>query len=638
MRLLSSLFTLAVCAVLGASAHAATFTVTSTANTDGSTCGTTCTLRQAINAANANADADTITFDPAVFATKQTIYLSQLPTVTHSLTLIGSAAGVTLTNPNADVVFVSSGIINVVNLTFANNGKGLGIQNDGATLLISGCTFANNFDAVYFNGGTTTLRNTTFFGNTTAIYARTNYSFDSCTLTGNNVVIGQVGGTLTAKNSIIAGNSTNVATNGGMFSDGGHNITSGTAAAAGLQVDSSSNPVLADNGGPTPTVALVAGGAAVNTGSTTLTTDQRGRLRSTSPDIGAFEVINAPLVVSVSPQGASDKVGAKRTFTLVMSDDNGAGDIREMWLLINRQLDWMDGATLIYRPGTSSPTNGQLFLRKGDAFLPPITIGAGATSSAVLDNGVVRVAATDVTVSVSGNAITLTLPLTLRDGLVGQNGLFARVQDTVGAVDPAAQAGDSGFVREGTYTVTPQFSGATNNAPTLSNLSPGVTATTLNSSGLAPVPQNFGFFVQDADGIGDIDSVWFLANKTRGWAHSATFVYYPRTRRLLLRSDDGNSFLGGGKIGSPGIIENSQVKVDLSKVKLTISNDGKSLGLTLPLQAKTGLIGTNGIWLRVQDTHSTTSTDGDDLGFVRKGNWNIKTNTTRDSQPSSGNS
>ncbi len=346
----------------------------------------------------------------------------------------------------------------------------------------------------------------------------------------------------------------------------------------------------------------------------------------------------APTVDSVSPQGASDAVGAKRTFTLTMSDANGAKDIREMWLLINTQLDWSAGATLIYRPSASSPTNGQLFLRRGDDFLPPITIGTGASSSDVLDNGAVRVVATDVSVSASGNSITLTLPLTIRDGLVGSNLLFARAQDSDGATDPASLTGEFGFVREGSYTVTPQFTGGINSAPTLSKLTPGATYTTLNGSGVAPSVQTFGFFAQDTNGIGDIESLWFLAGPILDWGHSATFVYYPRTRRLVLRSDDGNSFLGGGQIGTAGIIENSQVRVDLSKVKLNIYSDGKTLGLSLPLQAKSGLLGANKVWLRVQDNSGATSPGSDNLGFVQSGTWSVKAATLEDPKPSNGQS
>ncbi|BCM88800.1 hypothetical protein IAD21_00642 [Abditibacteriota bacterium] len=348
----------------------------------------------------------------------------------------------------------------------------------------------------------------------------------------------------------------------------------------------------------------------------------------------------APTVDSVSPEGISDALNTKRPFTVAMSDGNGARDIREMWLLINTTLDWSGGATLIYRPSTGDPTSGQLFLRRGDDFLPPITIGTGASSSDILDNGAVRVVGSDVTVSVSGNTITLTLPVTVRDGLVGYNTLFARAQDGAGATDPAALTGEFGFVREGHYTVRSQFAGRVNSLPTLGKLTPGATTTTLNAQGIAPAPQTFGFFAQDPNGIGDIESMWFLAGPTRDWTHSATFVYYPRTRRLVLRSDDGNSFLGGGQIGMPGIIENSQVRVDLSKVKLAIYSDGKTLALSLPLQGKTGLVGKNGVWLRVQDNAGATSPDGDDLGFVRKGNWNVKElkGSEPPPQPSNGNS
>ncbi|BCM88799.1 hypothetical protein IAD21_00641 [Abditibacteriota bacterium] len=631
-----------------APSNSAPIVVTRTDDRNG-TCGPTdCSLREAIQVANNNPDISTITFAPTVFATKQTINITTTPpTITSNVILIGPntpGTGVTLRNTTGTgLLTLEGGTLRIANLTLTGS-SGAAITNFSGTVTASGCTFLNNNFGIQNGGGdqqaahSLTVNNCTFVGNgNTAILSGANNAanaiatVNSCTITGGSYGVYIQLGTFNLSNSIVVGTISNPG--GTLNSD--HNLNPGTTTQAGLDPAG-----LQDNGGPTPTIALVPTSPAINMGATALTTDQRGVLRpiGSASDIGAFEFNNAPTVVSVSPQGVSDKVGAKRTFTLVMSDGDGAGDIREMWLLINRQLDWSDGATLIYRPSAASPTSGQLFLRSGDNFLPPITIGTGSSSSAVLDNGAVRVVATDVSVSVAGNAITLTLPLTIRDGLVGQNGLFARVQDSAGATDPSAQAGDSGFVREGSYTVTSQFAGATNSAPTLSKLTPGVTNTTLNSSGLAPNPQNFAFFVQDADGIGDIENVWFLANKTRGSQNSATFIYYPRTRRLVLRSDADNSFLGGGKIGSPGIIENSQVRVDLSKVKLTISNDGKSLGLTLPLQAKTGLLGNNGVWLRVQDTKGATSFDGDDLGFVRKGNWNVKTNTAGDTKPSNGNS
>ena len=56
-------------------------------------------------------------------------------------------------------------------------------------------------------------------------------------------------------------------------------------------------PILADNGGPTPTLALVndAGNPAIGAAFDTPTIDQRGFGRDGTPDAGAFEAVEAPL-------------------------------------------------------------------------------------------------------------------------------------------------------------------------------------------------------------------------------------------------------------------------------------------------------------------------------------------------------
>lgn len=86
-----------------ASAHATVFTVTSTADTGGSTCGATCTLRQAINAANADVFADTIQF--AVTASGPVIITptTPLPAIVNSLTIDGytQSGAVPNTSPSA---------------------------------------------------------------------------------------------------------------------------------------------------------------------------------------------------------------------------------------------------------------------------------------------------------------------------------------------------------------------------------------------------------------------------------------------------------------------------------------------------------------------------------------------------------
>ncbi|RYX82170.1 DUF4394 domain-containing protein [bacterium] len=621
--------------------------VTTTSDTGTEFDGLT-SVREAINFANSNADSSTISFDPAVFVsgTPSLLFLTgDLPAVTTNITITGPTTENTFVlltgvvdmnnigNLTTNILKVTGGSLQISNINFAYADTAVNVVSGSAT--ISNCFFGISSTGVS-TSAPTTITNSTFAQMLSyGVYnAAGTTTIDSCTIASNAVGISTLG-TVVLRNSLVAGNSTNLNTTG-TLTDGGHNITTGTITDVGL------DPIGPNaNGGSTLTYAITSTSIARNAGATDLGTDQRGIARpvGSADDIGAFEFVPvAPSIDLIIPQNAGDKVGSKRTFTMSVSDGNGATDIKEMWLLINTRLNWSEGATLIYVPSASSPTKGLLYLRQGDAFLPPMAVGLDSPS-AVLDNGAVRVAAADVVITVSqdGKSIILDMPLTIRDGLVGQNTLFARVTDKDGATDPAALVGDMGYVRFGPYTVTPQFSDGQNFAPTLSKLTPTINNSIL-TAGITPA-QSFGFFVKDENGIGDMESVIFLAGKQRGWTNTATFFYEVRTRRLYLRSDNGQSWLGGGRVGAAGIIENSQVRVDLSKVKVTVI-DGKAFGLTLPLQGKAALAGKNNVWLRVQDKQGLTSPDGDAQGYVLKGTWNLATAKPKDapSTPSNGSS
>ena len=98
-------------------------------------------------------------------------------------------------------------------------------------------------------------------------------------------------------NTLIVGNGGSNLNSPGVFNDGGNNLLTGTAADAKLGT-------LADNGGPTQTVALLPGSPAIDAGNTTLATDQRGvtRPQGSAADIGAFELFqnNAPTDIALS--------------------------------------------------------------------------------------------------------------------------------------------------------------------------------------------------------------------------------------------------------------------------------------------------------------------------------------------------
>jgi CSLREA domain-containing protein len=224
----------------------APFVVNTTADTDNGVCepvGTNngCTLREAINAANANAGADSINFDTAgVFATAQTITLTSGElVVSGNLTILGTGSNLlTVSGNNASRVFrIDTGnTVTLDGLTIANGqvsgsfptGFGGGIFNDQATLTVSNSTVRNNSGTgngggIFNNSGTLTVSYST---------VRNNNSSGGGGIANRDTSAGAP--TLTVNNSTISGNSSS-GIGGGIFSGSNHvsspatlNITNST--------------------------------------------------------------------------------------------------------------------------------------------------------------------------------------------------------------------------------------------------------------------------------------------------------------------------------------------------------------------------------------------------------------------------
>lgn len=185
-----------------------------------------------------------------------------------------------------------------------NGGSGIGaLYGLYSSCQITNCTFAGNWGGSGSGGSGGAAGKTDYpYGN----YGGTNGPPGTAGSAGTGGIWAS-GGKLV--NTVLAGSSCN-----GSITDGGHNLSSDascafTAAGSRNNTDPKLGP-LADNGGPTLTMALLPGSPAIDAGSAVgaPATDQRGvpRPQGSGVDIGAFEYLNSPIFMSMTIQGATN--------------------------------------------------------------------------------------------------------------------------------------------------------------------------------------------------------------------------------------------------------------------------------------------------------------------------------------------
>ena len=225
---------------------------------------------------------------------------------------------------------MNSGTLEVITCTFSENvaDSGGGIASSNSTAEITASTFRNN-SATYGGGfsGAGSVTASTFVGNTATttgggLYVTGFLTLSASTLSNNSANLGAgihaAGGKSKVRltSSIVAdsmlGNLDSPCVNNLLVGDGAvggladgvnGNIVVPTVAALGLDPAG-----LKDNGGPTPTIALLPTSPAIGHGALVIdpltgqlrTTDQRGQSRNSDPDIGAFETQAATVQVAIS--------------------------------------------------------------------------------------------------------------------------------------------------------------------------------------------------------------------------------------------------------------------------------------------------------------------------------------------------
>ncbi len=283
---------------------------------------------------------------------------------------------------------------------------GGGIDNLG-TATVTGCAITGNVagaDGGIDNGGTLTVINSTIAGNSTeangagivnggvltAVNTTIAYNDGGFNYYGGSGVGAGIyvfpGATTTLYNTIVAANTADDGADdiggAGVSSASAYNLV-GVDNTGSLTYGTDGNLVgvtnpglasrLANNGGPTQTIALLAGSPAIDAGnnalavdpttSQPLTTDQRGagypRIVNGTVDIGAFEVQAGPVTTTtttISPLANPPVFGQSLTFTATVAPTIGSG----------------------------TPAGTVQFLIDGSDFGSPVPlVGGSATSAAV---------------------------------------------------------------------------------------------------------------------------------------------------------------------------------------------------------------------------------------------------------------
>ncbi len=372
-----------------------------------------CTLRKAVINANTNGGGypqclagtlgvDTITIPAgmsitfALAGTMEDAGLTGDLDITDDLIIQGN--GATIDGADLDRIFdIHPGVtVTIYDLTLQNgrgNGAGGGIQLNDSTLNLHNVTItschAPNGDGgaiLTANSAVLNMTNCTISGNTAAHYAGGviigggTATVKSCTITGNssgfsNLTGGfHAGGMTTLQNTVIAGNTgldlPNVA---GFFTSLGHNIIGnyGTNVAA-ISITATTGDQfqvndallnfgpLQNNGGLTPTHALLAGSIALDAGNSGgVITDQRALTRpcdnaaianaagGDGADVGAFEEQVLCATVNVAPDAVDDAA--------VVAEDSGSNSID---VLANDSDSNGDALTILSVTAASNGTAG----------------------------------------------------------------------------------------------------------------------------------------------------------------------------------------------------------------------------------------------------------------------------------------
>ena len=305
-----------------------------------------------------------------------------------------------------------------------------------------------------------------------------------------------------------------------------------------------------------------------------------GRLRISVPNA-------PPEVQSLTPSSGE---GIRQSFTVVVSDANGASDLESVQVLIHGGLGSAGGCHVRYLHASA-----EVALRNDDdtAWLGPIPVGVAGR----LNNSQCVVDAGASTVSASGASLSLTAALEFSPSFYGTKFVYVLAEDRQGL--------STGWQQRGTWIP------ARNEPPSAVSVSP--------SSG-AGLQQLFRFTVADPNGARDLRSARLLIHHTLSAAEACYLMYRPAEGAFWLRDDTNQSWLGPGQPGVAAVLSNSQCRLDLASS--SVSQSGTQLVVSASLSFPVSFLGSKNLYVLGEDVNFTTS------GWQRLGTWTPIVNQT----------
>jgi hypothetical protein len=335
---------------------------------------------------DANFDSNSATFGGGVLVrANSTIRNSTLSNAS------GSTAG--------GAIFIQRGIVTVLDSTVAGNGAsstiGGGITNLAGNLTLMGVTFGGNLRGALETdqNGFTSVRDT--------IFGQPGYSDfrNGACVSANQDLTGSLSGRRTAAP---------------ISQDNGSNLAADDTCGLSNPQDPKLAP-LADNGGPTPTMAVLFGSPALDQGAGCDDTDQRGTLRpqGAACDIGAFEATfdpqhRKPDITSESADGIDL---SSATLHAVFDLHGEAGELHFLYGTSSSALDQHTPGIGVYAAGDGSESLSNLTPGTTYYYQPVVLNASGIKTDAPIQQFTTPVGAPEITNHFFGGATDTTAEL-----------------------------------------------------------------------------------------------------------------------------------------------------------------------------------------------------------------------------------